>query len=119
MSDGTSLPLSESDKTAMDIFAESFLNGYEGLRTEWEVLKSQYIEENGHDSEWPLVICLDYRTREQSPTVSVDSSRSFDDGSEMFDDLISKAHAGLGTLVHWSLPNDGQYTFGRLELFEY
>ncbi|SJL14168.1 uncharacterized protein ARMOST_17623 [Armillaria ostoyae] len=103
----------------MDIFAESFVNGYEDLETEWEVLKSQYIEEYGHDTEWPLVMCLDYRTRKQSPTLFVDSSRSFDDGSEMFDDLVSKAHAGLGTLVHWSLPNDGPDAFGKLELFEY
>ncbi|PBK65519.1 hypothetical protein ARMSODRAFT_978310 [Armillaria solidipes] len=117
--DGISLPLSESDKTAMDIFAESFVNGYEDLETKWEVLKSQYIEEYGHDTEWPLVMCLDYRTRKQSPTLFVDSSRSFDDGSEMFDNLVSKAHAGLGTLVHWSLPNDGPDAFGKLELFEY
>ncbi|KAK0194410.1 hypothetical protein F5146DRAFT_1035779 [Armillaria mellea] len=114
--DGKALPMSTSDKNAMKIFNNAYLNSLKGRFHE---LTNRYISKNGEDGEWPLVLLLDYDTPESNPYIAVNSSESIAETEGFRDHLMLGASSGLGTLVYWSAPNGRNGDISEVELMEY
>ncbi|KAK0222768.1 hypothetical protein EDD85DRAFT_1028206 [Armillaria nabsnona] len=116
--EGRTLPISRSDRNAVKEFNNVHVDSYKNLTTEWADLKKEYIEKNGEpeDPDWPFVMCLDYENSHRDPQLTIGMLMSYKD-EEDFDDLVSKARAGLGTLVYWSICDGAEHTTAKLELF--
>ncbi len=102
----------------MKEFNNVHVDSYKNLTTEWADLKKEYIEKNGEpeDPDWSFVMCLDYENSHRDPQLTIGMLMSYKD-EEGFDDLVSKARAGLGTLVYWSICDGAEHTTAKLELF--